>query len=96
MEITSGALPSTAIISKVYTYHVSKIQSKVMSTAGKIPYVYIISQIGLQLIFQKFSTPGLEKTWGPRLFPVLIPYLSRTKPVFSTFRKNTVFLKTRN
>jgi len=32
-----------------------------------------------------FYAPGMVKTWGPQHFPVLIPYLPRTKPVFSNF-----------
>ena len=32
-----------------------------------------------------FLCPGMVKTWGPQHFPVLIPYLPRTKPVFSNF-----------
>ena len=57
------------------------------------PEVANSSKIGLYLKFRQLYTPGLDKTWGPRLFPVLIPYLSRTKPVFSKFGKNTVFWK---
>ena len=35
--------------------------------------------------FVNFLCPGMVKTWGPQHFPVLIPYLPRTKPVFSNF-----------
>ena len=33
--------------------------------------------------FVNFYAPAMVKTWGPEHVPVLIPYLPRTKPVFS-------------
>ena len=47
--------------------------------------------VQILVVYGSFYALGMVETWGPQHFPVIIPYLPRTKPVLSNLNKTPAF-----